>query len=341
MKKLRILALMDESFVPPDSIGDLTAKQAAPFKTEYDVVSTLRSAGHQVHILGVAEELKQVRHAIRDFGPHLVFNLLEEFQGVGIYVQNIVAYLELMRVPYTGCNPQGLILAHDKALCKKLLTYHRIRVPAFAVFRLGQKVRRPKRLSFPLFVKSLTEEGSAGISQTSIVNDDDKLCQRVAFIHEQLRTDAIAEQYIEGRELYVSILGNRRLQTLPIWEMLFTNLPDNAPRIATAKVKWDLDYQEKTGIVTQAAKDLDPALTERILRICKRAYRVLRLSGYARLDLRLTPQGQVYVLEANPNPQVADGEELAEAAEADGMSYGQLLQRIVQLGLSYRPDWQL
>ncbi len=153
-----------------------------------------------------------------------MFNLLEQFHGETIYDQNVASYLELMRVPYTGCNPRGLMLARGKDLSKKLVHYHRIPVPAFAVFPMRRKVKRPTRLALPLIVKSLSEDGSRGISQASVVDTDEKLAERVAFIHEQIGTAAIAEQYIEGRELYVGVLGNDRLRVLPVWELKFGNM---------------------------------------------------------------------------------------------------------------------
>ena len=268
----------------------------------------------------------------------MVFNLLEDFHDVPIYDQNVVSYLELLGVPYTGCNPRGLMLARDKGISKKLLSYHRIPVPEFAVFRMGSAVRRPRRLAFPLIVKSLTKEGSAGIAQTSLVYDDDKLAERVAFIHKRLRTDAIVERYIDGRELYVGILGNARLQVFPVWELLFTKAPEETPRIATEKVKWDAAYRTRHGIKTNLAKGLPDPLLGQIKNLCKRIYRVLELSGYARIDLRLDPEGKIYVLEANPNPQLAYGEDFAESAEKAGVSYDGLIQRIVNLALQRSPN---
>jgi D-alanine-D-alanine ligase len=337
MKKLRLLALMDEALVPPDEVEGVDVSEVE-WKTEFDVVSTLRELGHEVQCLGVGSDLGAIRNAVNKLQPHAVFNLLEDFHDVPIYDQNVVSYLELLGVPYTGCNPRGLILARDKGISKKLLSYHRIPVPEFAVFRMGSAVRRPRRLAFPLIVKSLTKEGSAGIAQTSLVSDDDKLAERVAFIHKRLRTDAIVERYIDGRELYVGILGNARLQVFPVWELLFTKTPEEAPRIATEKVKWDAAYRTRHGIKTDLAKGLPDALGGRIKNLCKRIYRVLELSGYARIDLRLDSEGRIYVLEANPNPQLAYGEDFAESAEKAGVSYDGLIQRIVNLALQRSPN---
>jgi D-alanine-D-alanine ligase len=341
MKNLRVLVLMHEDLVPPASIEGLTAKEVAPWKSEYDVSAGLTNLGHEVRPLGVSSDLGVLRDAIAEWDPHITFNLLEEFHGVAVYDQHVVGYLELLQKPYTGCNPRGLMLAHDKALAKKILSYHRVRVPDFAVFPKNKVVKRPKRLRFPLLVKSVSEEGSVGISQASIVHTDDKLAERVEFIHQQTSTDALAEEYIEGRELYVGVMGNRRLQTFPIWEMRFEKMPEDVARIATAKVKWDHEYQKKHGIMTAAAEGLSPEVSARISHLCKRVYRTLSLSGYARMDLRLTADGHVYVIEANPNPNLEYGEDFAESAEKIGISYESLLQRIITLGLAYEPPWKM
>lgn len=334
-KKLRILVLLHEDLVPPDSIEGMTEEQVAPFKTEFDVCATLREMGHTVWPLGVSSDLGVIREAIDEMQPDIAFNLLEEFDGVGVFDAHVVSYLELMRMRYTGCNPRGLMLAHNKALTKMVLRYHRIRVPKFGVFPIGRKVRRPAKLEFPLLVKSLTEEGSVGIAQASIVYDDQKLAERVEFIHRTVGTDAIAEQYIDGRELYVGVIGNDRLQTMPIWELHFTKLREDAPRIATGKIKWDYKYQKQIGIESAPAQNLPDGLAHEIPRLAKRIFRALSLSGYARMDLRLANDGKVYLIEANPNPQLAYGEDFAESAEAVGMDYDALLQKILNLGMRY------
>ena len=337
MRKLRVLALMHEGLVPPDDTHGVDVVNAE-CKMEYDVVTTLENAGHEVRSLGVGSDLGAIRRAIRETSPHIVFNLLEDFHDVAIYDQNVVSYLELLRMPYTGCNPRGLMLARDKALSKQLLIYHRIPVPDFAVFPRRRAIKRPKRLVFPLIVKSLIQEASAGISQASVVEDDEKLGERVRFIHESVGTDAIAERYVEGRELYVGLLGNLQLRVFPVWEMFFAKMPDDTRRIATGRVKWNADYQKRHGIRTSEADDLPPGTPEAIQHLCKRVYRALWLSGYARLDLRLDERGRVWVIEANPNPQLAYGEDFAESAEKAGVSYEALLQRILSLGLRWRPE---
>ena len=338
MSRLRVLALVHRHLIPPDKVEEGTDITAAPWRTEYDVLTTLRAMGHEVQPLGVHDDLGELRRASTEWKPHIAFNLLEAFDDITIFDQNVVSHLELLKLSYTGCNPRGLLLARDKSLSKKLLAYHRIPVPEFEVFRTGRPIRRRKRLPFPLIVKPLTQEASIGISQASVVDSDEKLKERVTFIHESIGTAAIVEQYIEGRELYVGILGNQALQALPVWELFFTNMPPDAKRIATDRVKWSVKYQKKYGIDSGPAIDLSEPLGETVQHLCKRAYRALELSGYARIDLRLDDAGNVWVLEANPNPQIARGEDFAASAENVGLSYETVLQRIINLGLRWQPE---
>ncbi|MGB5267281.1 MAG: ATP-grasp domain-containing protein [Polyangiales bacterium] len=333
VKRRRIVVLAHQSLVPPEDISDLSDEQVAPFKTELEVRKGLRALGHEVMMVGLSDELAPLRKAIEDFKPHVVFNLLEEFDGEAIFDAHVVGYLELQRAPYTGCNPRGLLLARDKALSKKVLAYHRIQVPRFRVFPRYRKIKSPQRLEFPLIVKSLIEEGSYGISQASVVHSDKALEERVAFIHEKIRTDAVVEQYIEGRELYVSVLGNHRLQVLPTWEIFLDKLPEDAPKIATRKVKWNLEYQQKYGVRIGRAKGLSEETERRIARLSRRICRRLGTDGCVRIDFRLDESGGLYFLEANPNPDIGEFEEFAGAAKAAGMSYPNLLQKIVNLGI--------
>src|SRR6266700_3622366 len=335
---MRVLVLVHRHLIPPDKVEEGTDITSAPWRTEYDVITTLRALGHEVQVLGVHDDLGDIRRAATDWKPHIAFNLLEGFDDITIFDQNVVSHLELLKLPYTGCNPRGLLLARDKSLSKKLLAYHRIPVPEFEVFRIGRPIRRAKRLTFPLIVKSLTQEASIGISQASVVDSDEKLKERVTFIHESIGTAAIVEQYIEGRELYVGILGNQALQAFPVWELFFTNMPEGSKRIATDRVKWSVKYQKKYGIDSGGARDLPDATAEGIQHLCKRAFRALELSGYARIDLRLDENGNVWVLEANPNPQSAKGEDFAASAEKIGLSYEMVLQRIINLGVRWQPE---
>lgn len=341
MKRARVLILMHEHLVPPASIAGMTEKEIHPFRMELDVNSALEKLGHDVIQVPVKEELKPIREAIKEHKPHVAFNLLVSFLDVGIYDAHVMSYLELLRTPYTGSNPRGIMLASNKPLSKKILSYHRIRVPGFSVYRLRRhRISKPKRLKFPLIVKSTVEHSSVGIAQSSIVNDDKSLKERVEFIHRYVGTSAIAEEYIEGRELTIGVLGNERLETFPVWEMFFENLPEGTENIATSKVKWDFKYQKKIGVRTGPAQDLSEKKATEIGKLAKRIFRVLNLSGYARIDLRMTDAGEVFVIEANPNPDLCSNEDLATSAAKNGIDYPKLIQRILTLGQSYRPAWK-
>ena len=325
---------MHPTLVPPDSLRGHTAEEINTWKTEYDVVHTLRGLGHEVQPLGVQDELNPIRVTAEEWKPEVVFNLLEEFHGLSDFDQHVVSYLELLKLAYTGCNPRGLVLARSKAITKKIAQYHRVRVPAFFVVPRGQKPRRPRSLRFPLFVKSASEESSLGIAQASIVDGDEKLAERVRFIHESIETDALVEEYIEGREFYVGAIGNERVRVLPTWELDFGKLAEAGEPIATARVKHSPGYQKKHAIDIRRAEGLEPAVESQLRRTTRRVYRMLELDGYARVDYRLTVKGELYLLEANPNPEIAEKEEFASAAAAAGLSYKALLARVISLALT-------
>ncbi len=293
-KKLRVLALMHEDLVPPEDVASLSESEFDRIKTESDILSALRDLGHETRTLGVRDSVQPIRQAIEDWNPDIVFNLLDEFQGEAIYDQHVVAFLELLRVPYTGNNPRGLVLARDKALSKK---------------------------------------SSMGISKASIVRDDEALETRVRFIHERIRTDAIVEEFIPGREIYVGVLGNDRLVALPPRELKVDGLEPGEDLIATESLKHNVRYQEKHGVRVVDARSLPKGLEKALDRVSKRIYRMLSLEGYARIDYRLADDGKLYFLEANPNPELANYEELAAAAHRIGLSYPELIQRILNLGL--------
>lgn len=335
-KRCRVLVLMHEGRTPPDDLTGATENEKEDWKAEAQILRTLRALGHEVMKLGVSDELRPIREAVTDWKPDIVFNLLDEFQGMAVFDQHVVAFLELLDARYTGCNPRGLTLARDKGLTKTILTYHRVPCPDFTVFPRGRKARMPRHLDFPIIVKSLVEGASLGIAQASIVADETALQERVGFVHETLKTDAIGEQYIDGREIYVSVLGTKRLQVFPPWELVMDNLPSDLAPIATRKVKWDREYQKRHKIRWTRA-ELSPALEERLGQLSRRIYRNLGLSGYARMDFRVSADDRVYLLEANPNPGIARDDEFCESAKAAGLSYERLIQRLVNIGLDYRP----
>jgi len=336
MKKLRVMMVVHYTLVPPDDLRDKSDPRMEKYRTEFDVKTALVGLGHEVQVVGVYDDLAPIRKTIEEWKPHIAFNLLEDFAGNSAFDYYVVSYFEMMRLPYTGCNPRGLLLARDKALTKMILTYHRIDVPDFTVFRRGKKISHRRKFRYPLIVKSLMEEGSVGIAQASYVENEQQLRERVELIHTKLGGDAIAEQYIDGRELYVTVLGNTKLEVLPIRELVFGNAEPGTPRMATYKVKWDEKYRERWAIEYQFARSLPNGIAERIGHLCKRVYHLLDLNGYGRIDLRLTPENELYVLEANPNPGIATDEDCTLSAVKAGMSYEDFIQRLLQLGLTTR-----
>jgi D-alanine-D-alanine ligase len=341
MRRRKILLMVHETLVPPQDLDRLTSAEIDKFRTEHNVLVALSKLGHQVRVIGIGDHLNDLRETIREWQPHVVFNLLDEFSGIESYDHYVVAYLEMIRQRYTGCNPRGMMLSRDKVLTKQLLAWHRIATPGFRLFPYGKRFRAPRRIKFPLFVKSATEDASLGISQASLVDDMQSLKERIEFIHSHVQSDALVEEFIEGRELYIGILGNARLQTLPVWEMNFGKLTKVQARIATRKVKWDARYQKRHEISTAEARDLSPEQMRNLARLGKRIYRGLHMSGFARLDLRMRKDGEVFLLEANANPDLTYGEDFAESAAAVGIRYESLITRIVSLGLAYMPDWRM
>lgn len=331
---VRVLALFDLG-EPIAFEQDLTEDlKAESWKTEADVLGALQQLGCVVQPLAIHDDLGFIRRKLESFPADVIFNLVEEFRNNRAFDQNIVSYLELAGVPFTGCGSTGLTLCRHKGISKKILGYHRIRVPQFAVLPRGGRTTRPRELPFPILVKPLKEEASTGIAQASFVENDADFTERVTYVHEKLALDVIAEEYIAGREFYVSIVGNHRLEVLPVRELLFREVPPDEPRIATYKAKWDDAYRERWGIGTQFAENLDPAVLRSIERTCRRIYHLLAIDGYARLDLRLTAENEVVFIEANPNPFLAQGEDFALSAERGGLDYTALIARIVRLGLT-------
>jgi len=341
VKKLRILVTVHESLIPPDSLQGHAQSEIDEWRTEYDVVSHLKKAGHEVRCIGLLDSLTELRATIAEWKPHLVFNLLEEFDGIAKHDQHVVSFLELLRQPYTGCNPRGLMLSRDKVLSKQLLAYHRIPTPQFALFRRDKRLQLPRKLRYPLFVKSATDDASLAIAQASVCEDAASLRARIQFVHEQTQSDALVEEYIAGREIYVSVLGNDRLTVLPVWEMSFGTLAEGQAPIATRKVKWDRRYQKRHGIDTGPAAGLSEAVVAGLGRLTKRIYRALHLTGYARMDFRLREDGTMFVLEANANPNLAQEEDFARSAHAASLRYPELLNRILLLGLGYQAAWRV
>ncbi len=332
-KKLKVLALFD-AIAPTTLDQDLSAElKTADWKTEANVLAALHELGHTVGHLAIFDDLDLLQQKLQSFEPDVIFNLADQFKNNRAFDQHIVSYLAMRGVPFTGCGSTGLTLCKHKGISKKILSYHRIHTPDFVTIARGKKFARPRRLKFPILVKPLKEEASLGISQASFVETDEQFKERVQFIHEKYDNDVIAEEYIEGRELYVSLLGNHRLQTFAIRELVFQEVPPDEPKIATYKAKWDEEYRKRWGLQNRFAEGLDAAVVANIEQVCKRIYHLLTIDGYARLDLRLNSRNEVHFIEANPNPMLAADEDFAQSALKSGLSYPQLIERIVRLGL--------
>lgn len=333
-KKLKVLALFD-AIAPTTLDQDLSAElKTVDWKTEANVLEALGQLGHTHGHLAIFDDLDLLRQKLQSFAPDVIFNLADQFKNNRAFDQNIVSFLEMQGVPFTGCGSTGLTLCKHKGISKKILSYHRIHVPEFVTITRGQRIARPRRLKFPILVKPLKEEASLGISQASFVETDEQFNERVQFIHEKFAGDVIAEEYIEGREFYVSLLGNHRLQVFPIRELIFKEVPPDEPKIATYRAKWDEEYRQRWGLQNQFAEGLDPALVRGIEQTCKRIYHLLTIDGYARLDFRVTAANEVYFIEANPNPMLAADEDFAQSAHKSGLPFPQLIERILRLGLS-------
>ena len=333
-KKLKVLVLFDG--VQPTPIdADLSEEMKhEDWETEANVMKALGELGHNAEHLAIFDDVDLVRQKMETFQPDVLFNLVEQFKNNPGFDQNIVSLLEMQGVPFTGCGSTGLTLCKHKGISKKILGHHGILTPNFMVVPRGQRIGGPRQLKFPILVKPVKEEASYGISRNSFVQNDEQFRDRIAFVHEKYKSDAIAEEYIEGRELYVSIMGNMRLQVFPIRELVFKEVPANEPKIATYKAKWDEKYRKRWGLEGQFAENLDSALVKEIERTCKEIYRLLTIDGYGRIDLRLSPENKLYFIEANPNPHLAADEDFAQSALKAGLKYPELIQALLRLGMS-------
>jgi D-alanine-D-alanine ligase len=340
MRQLRVLVLMHDEVVPPPDAHRRSAAARWEYAMEFAVVRTLRALGHDVHVLGIADALGPIADALARLRPHVVFNIVSFFHDVAAYEANVVAFLELCKQPYTGCNALGLALAGDKVLTRQLLAANGIPQPAHAVFARGERAKTlPAHLAWPVIVKPAAEHGSAGIAQSSVVTTDRQLAARVAFVRRSFGGDVLVEQFLPGREFSVGVLGNDTLTAFPARELTFAALPAGQRAIATERVKWDLHHQRRVGLGSARARGLPEALARELRDVAVRTFRALRLSGYARIDLRLDARDRVHVLEANANSDLTPGEDFPEAARGAGLGYAALLQRVVALGMRYRARW--
>ncbi len=332
-KKLKILLIYDDAKALEEGVNYSKVLESEQMKAEAHVYEALLRLGHEVRLFAVTNSVEAILAEIRNHPPDVVFNQAEQFCGDSAQEKNVMGLLEMLQIPYTGTGSVGLMLCKNKALTKKILTHHRIKTPDFVVFPKGSRVYVPKKLKYPLIVKPLREEASYGISMNSWVDNDKSLTERIQFVHESMNQDAIVEEYVEGRELYVGILGNHRPLVLPAREMVFEQVPEDEPKIATFKAKWDEKYRKRWGIRNKSAH-LNEEIHQKIERLSKNVFHYLYLKGYARLDLRLNAEKEVVVIEVNPNPFIAKDEDFAKAAAKAGIEYDQLVQKILNYAFS-------
>lgn len=333
MKNPRVLVAFNTLAACPADKDYAEEFRHPDWQTEADVARALRELGCPVELAGVFDDTGVLLEKIKSFQPDVVFNLVERFKNNSSHEADFTAFLKLLGVPFTGCGPEGMILCKDKGLSKQILSHHRIRVPQFAILPVKKQAKRPRWLDFPIFIKPLKEEASLGISQASFVENDAQFQERVEFIHKTMGLDVIAEEYIAGRELYVGMAGDQRLEVFPVREMVFARVDDEDPKIATYKAKWDEAYRKKWGIKNRFAEDLSAETVRHLEKFCKKIYRALCINGYARLDLRLRDNGEIFFIEANPNPMLAKDEDFALSAQKAGLDYPELIQKIIHLAM--------
>lgn len=341
-RKLDVLMLFDlnEPTAPEYDFSEYFDEKGGSFHTEGDIFRTLKALGHQVRTHPLYDDIGSLVSRVSQQKPDLIFNLCESFRMDRSREPQVAALLELLEVNYTGVGSEALTLCQDKALAKKILTFHHIKTPRFAQSWRGRPIKSLGALRPPVFVKPVNTESSKGIALAALAQDEKSALERVQFVHTNVGADALVEEYVDGREIYCGIIGGDRLEALPLIELLVgdqpidaEDAPPGAPRFFTYKAKWDEAYRKKWNIRAGPPPDLDAALTKKCQEVAKRACKMLRVRGYARVDLRLSQSGEVHVIEVNPNPGLAADDEFAQAAALAGMDYETLLDRILDLGL--------
>lgn len=290
--------------------------------------------GYSVSLLPINRSLERILNVVGQEKPDLIFNLCETFRNNDKFAFNVTALLELMQIPFTGSDAGSLFLTTDKYLSKKVFKYHNISHPNAYTIPIGEKPRVKRGFEFPLFVKPIHEDASIGIDDKSLVRTEEELFIKVNEIHEEIKDDAMVEDYIDGREFFVSVIGNKYLKTLEILELDFSKLPPGKPRIYTFKAKMDEESEEFKSVVPRKAERLPAELRYAMYEIAIKSFRALNAHDYARFDLRLDKNGKLFILEANLNPYLARNNETAIAAELSGSNYRELISNIVELSFA-------
>jgi len=322
---------------PPARKKKVRAKKKREKEDREEIFEALEKLGHE-SFYQVLDGTPQCLNALAKCEADLIFNLTESFAGDDTKEMHVAAYLDLLGMRYTGAGPHATFLAQDKAIAKKMFGFHGIRTPFFATAYRGS-IEHAHDISFPLIVKPLSEDGSIGINPNAVVDSVKELMERVQYIQDEFDSPAMIEEYIEGREIYAAILGSYEYaQALPLVELDFSKLPKGTPKIASYDVKFEKDAESYKLTKSNVAEDLDEETRERLTQTALAAHRAVKLRDYGRIDMRLSSKGEVYVLEANPNPWLSSKQEFAMAAKASGRSYTQLIGEIVDLAMArYRP----
>jgi len=333
-KKLKVLLVFDSPYSKDKDYDFVEEFKDPDWSAEDGVYKALKNLGHEVSVLGLFNDIRMLIDVVKERKPDIVFNLTEVFHQRSHLDKNVVWILEMLNVAYTGASADSLLICNNKGLSKKILSFHRIKVPRFYVYYRSHKIRISRKLKMPVIVKPLCEEASRGISQASVVDSLEALIKRVEFIHQSMKMDVIVEEYIDGREFYVSILGNKKIKMLPLREVKFGKFTDEEYRVATYKAKWDMEYRKKWGIKNVFAGKLAEGLEKKIEDTCKKAYKVMNMKCYARFDIRVTENNEVYIIEANANPSIDKHDELAQSADKSGIPFEKLIEKILVFGLN-------
>jgi D-alanine-D-alanine ligase len=308
-------------------------KKPAPKTDREEIFDALQKLGHEPSYFELDGRPPSL-HSLSRCDADLLFNLTESFGGDDTKEMNVIAYVDLLGLRYTGAGPHSIFMSQDKAIAKKIFAFHGIKSPFFATSYRG-RIDHAHDISFPLIVKPSWEDGSIGIDAGSVVKNVKEMMERIQYIQDEFDSPALIEEYIEGREIYAGILGSyERTQVLPLVELDLSRLPEGTPKIASYDVKFEKNTEVYKLTKSAIAENLDEATTKRLEDTALAAYRALKLRDYGRIDMRLAPNGDVYVIEANPNPWLASRQEFAMAAKASGLSYTETIESIVDLAMS-------
>ena len=333
-KKRRVLIAFDlpEAHDPAETFHSYLNHQ--DYRDERHVYQALKKLGYSVELLGLYDDLPGFLNHLKSEKPDLVFIMCESFCNQRDKASHIVSTLEMLDIPYTGASAESLNLCRNKGLSKKILTYHNINVPQFVICRNARSIPNLNNLPYPAIVKPLELEASEGISFSSVVSSPRQAKEQIKKLYKRYKTPVIVEEYIKGRELYVGIIGNKQATVFPPQELIFRKRPKSDLNIATYKVKWDKNYRRQQGIGNQKARALSVDLQKNLQKTCVEIYQLLGIKGYARFDLRITKGGNIFFIEANPNPAINRTDDFAMTAKHGGLSYEKLIDKIVHLGLA-------